>query len=361
MSWETQSATAYMAAQKTGRMRPQKTVGIVSFNVAVSTDMATEAVINKRPKYGMPTGIYRDQVDNIEVGDILYKYNNLDNPDQSGYGEPFNPGRDTSTVRIMAILNGQGDAKESEASFESRCTIMGLAEYGKVNGKERLTGARIGIMTVRNSGPYIISTGDSIIAKAPTPQQIKEAVKNNGEKAGVVKFQLHPYHPNLHKTQPKEIYACLTAGNDSSHLESYRQHCHELVDAHAASSMVTILTQWDAIRQIMDPNTKITQAERGIALLAHFGHSEFKKTRNESLRDALFTPYSRTKGNKSPYIFSTENPTKDQQRVNRIQESAMSQAIESNAYFTEIMNNKKVGTAISPAQPGQDFSLFIDR
>lgn len=359
--WETQSSEAYMAAQRTGRMRPQKTVGLVSFNAAVSADMTTEAVINKRPKYAMPRGVYRDYVDNIEVGDVLFKFNNIQNPDQGGYGEPFNPGRDTSTVRIMAILNGQGDAKESEAAFESRCTIMGVAEYGKINGKERLTGARIGIMTVRNNGPYIISTADKVIVRAPTPQQIKESVKNNGENAGVVKFQLHPFNPHMHKTQPKEIYTCLKSGNESTHLPSYKQHCRQLVDAHAASTMTTLMTQWANIKEIMETPQIRSKADRALALLKFLGHSEIVKAQNEAIVDALFVPYSKTKGNKSPYIFSTENPSDNERRVNRIQESAMGQAIESNAYFTEQMENLMLGTAMSSAQPGQDFSIFLDK
>lgn len=360
--WETQGSDAYVAAQRTGRIRPQKTVGLVSFNVAVSQDMQTEAVINKRPKYAMANGIYRDYVDDIQVGDVLYKFNDLyQNADQSGYGEPFHPNRDTSTVRIMAVLNGQGNASDTEAAFEKKCTVMGLAEYGKIHGQERLTGARVGIMTVRNNGPYIISTGTRVIARAPTKQQIKDAVKNAGENAGIVKFQLHPYNPSIHKTQPKEIYTCLTAGNDSDHLPAYKQHCRQLMDAHAASSMVTILTQWEQIKEIMETPRIRSKADRGLALLKFLGHSEMTPEQNEPLRDSLFVPYSKTKKNKTPYIFSTEHPTKEEKRVNKFQESAMGQAIESNAYFTEQVNNQIVGTAMSSALQGQDFSLFIDR
>ncbi len=359
--WQTQSAEAYMNEQRRGRIRPQKTVGIVSFNVATSADMITEGVTNKYPKWSLANGIYRDYVDNIETGDILYKYNDIESPNQSGLGQPFHPGSDTTTVRILSVLNGQGDAKESESVFESRCTIMGLAEYGKVNGKERLTGARIGIMTVKNNGPYIISTGDRIIARAPTKLQIKEAVKNTGENAGIVKFQLQPYQPSMHKTQPKEIYACLVAGNDSGRLPAYQQHCRQLTDAHAASSMVTIITQWNKIKTIMETPAIGTKAARSLALLKFLGHSQITREQNEEVRDSLFTPYSKTKNNKTPYIFSTENPTDDEIRVNRIQESSMSQAIESNAYFTREITNLELGTAMSPAKQGQDFSLFLDK
>lgn len=352
-----------MAAQKTGRIRPQKTVGMVSFNVAVSTDMMTEAVTNKFPLYGPANGIYRDYVDNIDVGDVLFKFNDTESPDQSGYGEPFHPGRDTSTVRIMAILNGQGDSKESPDSFAAKCTIMGLAEYGKMNGKERLTGVRIGIMTVRNNGPYVISTGTKVYAVPPTKQQIKDSVKNSGENAGIVKFQLHPYHPEMHKTQPKEIYACLKAGGDSTHLPSYKKHCRQLCDAHAASSMVTVIKEWPEIQKTMNLKKEST-ADKARLLLALFGHSEFRPDgqQNESLRDALFVPHSKTKkGMTSPYLFDRENANAVQRRVNQIQESAMGQAIESNAYFTKLVENQNLGTAMSSGLPGQDFSLFLDK
>lgn len=351
------SGAAYWSAQKTGRLRPQKTVGMVVFNTAISVDMVTDAVTNPKPLYKLASGVYREYVDDVRAGDVIYKYNNIENIDEHGAGTPFGHNNDTTTIRAMCILNGQGSELESEASFESKCTILGLAEYDKASGKERFTTGSGGIMTTTNNGTKIISTGDRIIARAPTKQQLREAVKGAEGKAGLVKFQLHPYSPKLHRTQPKEIFQCLSDGNSVDYLPAYKRQCRQIVDSHLGTAMIVIMTEWENITKIM--TDRVPLEKKALALLTVFGHSDVNGKRNALLEERFFVPYSKTKGNKTPYLCKVDNANDTEVRVNRIQEQSMGQAIESTAFFVHQLDDLIVGDAKSSANPGEDFSIQL--
>ncbi len=352
------NTTAYWEEQKRGRIRPQAKVGTVVINTIIDEDMVAEGLSTPRPLYKHAPGIYRDYADSVREGDLVYRYNNREIPDGAGLANPYGESNDNTTVGCLSVLNGQGSELESEAVLESKITIVGIADTNRIGAKKRFTTGVGGIKTTTNNGPYFIRTGDCIIGRPPTKQQIKDSAPGVEGGDGLVRLQYHPYSPKLHKTQPKEIWACL---QDKEHkidyLPAYREHCRQLLDSHMASAMVAIVTEWKDISKIMSDNT-VTTDKKALALLGLFGHSALPRTEiNNAIAERLFVPFSASKLNKLPYIAKTENADNIQIMVNRIQEECMGQTIESTAYFIRLLTNLIVGNAVSNARPGEDFSI----
>ncbi len=342
-----------------GFIRPQKSVGLVVFNTRVSRAMMREACSNPTPLWALAKGQQRDYIGDWKRGDVIWTHH-----DQSGaaldymYSDPMHPSNDHTTVHALSALNGQGDATSEPAIWEQSVRILGLSEVDKPEGKDRNTTVCGGIHTVRNNGPEAIRTGDTVWVRAPTAAEAKAAAHTPEEKAGVIKFQLRPYRPEMHRSQPKEIYACLIdAGNAKAYLPAYKRHCRDTLDSHLGTAMVAIGHDLPAFRAILA--TPGSNAAVLVAILQYFGHSAFKPDRsiNRGLVDRLFAPYSRNAAGRVPLLFDPDTADETQKKLNHVQTDSMALGIMSTARLVDMLNRLIIGEAKSSADPGKDFSL----
>ncbi len=349
----------------TGFIKPQKSVGIVVVNTKVSRCMMREACSNATPLFEHAPGQYREFVGDMKRGDVIWTYH-----DQSGaqvdsmIDDPMNPHRDSTTVHALATLNGQGQRGGDPATWEKSVRILGVAEVDKLEQKDRNTTAVAGIMTVRNNGSKIIRTGDTVWARAPTPDEVKAAAHTKEEKAGVIKFHLQPYRPEMHRCQPKEIYACLLDHtNAKAYLPDYRRHCRDFLDSYLGAVAVAIGTRNSlaAFRTVVNGPGSDEQVLKSV--LEYLGHSAFRKAgqkgANADVVARLFAPYSRDAKNSVPFLFPKDTANELQRRLNKMQTDTIGRGILSTAYLVDTLNNLILGEAKSTAHPGEDFSLEL--
>ncbi len=346
----------------TGFIKPQQSVGIVVVNTKVSRAMMREACSNPTPLFGPAEGQYKDMVGDMRRGDVIWTYH-----DQSGQAmdcmidDPMNPHRDSTTVHALAVLNGQGQAGSDPSMFEQTVRILGVAEVDKLKDKDRNTTAVGGIMTVRNNGSHIIRTGNTVWCRARMGADAKAAARTTEEKAGLLKFHLEPYSPEMHRVQPAEMYKCLLDRNDSKpYLPEYRRHCRQHYDSHLGTAMVAIGTDLDKFREVVNRPGSKAAVLKGV--LEYFGHSEFspgRKPGNQRSMGALFAPYSRGANNAVPFLFPGDAADELQRRLNRVQTDSLALGIMSTARLVDTLNNLIIGEAKSTAHPGEDFSLEL--
>lgn len=346
----------------TGFIKPQKSVGVVVVNTRVSRAMLREACANPTPMVPHAEGQYRDYIGDMQRGDVIWTYH-----DQSGaqmdimIDDPMNPSRDSTTVHALAVLNGQGQAGEDPAMFEQKVRILGLAEVDKLKDKDRNTTMVAGISTVRNNGTKIIRTGNSVWCRVRLGEDARAAARTKEEKAGLVKFHLEPYNPEMHRTQPGEIYKCLLDRADAKpYFPPYRRHCRQFYDSYLGAAVVAIGTDLKAFRAELAKPGSDAQVLKN--LLVYFGHSEFTKDHkpgNPKIMSRLFAPYSRDTNNAVPFLFPPDTADELQRRLNRLQTDSMALGILSTARLVDALNNLIIGEAKSTAHPGEDFSLEL--
>ena len=361
-----------------GFIKPQKSVGPVLVNGRISRGLVAIACSNRKPYWPMPEGQYRDDVGFTRRGDIAYTIISKNNSIDCVSNNPQQSRKETSSVKAITALSGQGDITENNHDIMTRIQVQGIIEMPTDdNHKELFNIMTGGIHTVRNNSPYTIKVGDWVMAYAPSREEaLKTAggLQTNAEKAGLVKLWFKPYRPEIHKNQLNQIYNCLVNNDDDTkpYLDSYKRHCNQFMDSVLGMSAVILSVMLPELKK-MDKN--ISTEEVLAALMEKAGHTDFKKKKsymnNRSVNNLynksdmyteivnkLFTPFSVNSLGATPLLYPTQdNETKI--KLNTLQQQSTSQFLESTAVFVNTINNLIMGNAKSTGGPGKDFSIEL--
>lgn len=363
-------------------MSPLQSVGTVLTNGRISTTLVSAACANKNPYHPL-NGKARAQLDIVKRGELVYRYHTRESSIDCLVVDPLYARRENAVIKGLTVINGQGDASQTNEDIARSIQVMGIAEMSnEANNKDVYNIITGGIHDVRNNGDETINVGDHVMWHYPS---LAETGKGGGnlqtadEKNGVVTLWYKPYRPELHKSQPKQMLACLNdTQNARPYLAEYRRHCQQFVNSAAGMAMVMLAQQLDDLRADLN-NATLTSADILHAFLTRAGHSEFKSlepsmaaaanmiaARRAATRDALFVPFSTDSRNATPYLFTpsamNSAPKREQEKrrkLNDIQSSSTSLFLESSAALVHTITDRVIGIAKSTALPGYDFSLEL--
>lgn len=358
-----------------------RSVGTVVSNGKLSQEMINFALSNQTPLYALADGVFRDKLMDVHRGEIIFTTHDsrVASCASSCSSDPYFIERENCTMKGLTVANGQGDGALSNFDFMNTIQVMGIAEMDN-NCRDRFNVVSDGIHDVRNNGNLTITVGDTVIAYAPTPEEVRNGGGKNqreDERSGVVRLWFVPYRKDLHAMTLKGMYMCLQdVTNAKNYLPAYRRACHQFLDSAMGMSMVVMARLLPELREAFTgpaANRFNNDAEILTFLMAKSGHSDYRNMpgadplfRN-SLINSLFVPFS-TEGRNTPeYIFSgsNEGATKREKdlrrRLNDTQQRSTPLFIESVAYFHNQLQNQTVGRAKSTARPGMDFSIKIDK
>lgn len=369
----------YATDYKQNNMRPKKPVGLVIVNAIVDHGQVGVAAQNKNGYWGPADGLHRDDWATVETGSIGFAYHTKKECAMNCYNsDPFNLRQESSTVKSIDKLNGQGDASQEDGNYQlmGKIRVTGIVEEGtSENKKERFNLRKRGIFDIRINGTKSINNGQKVMAYAPSREEAGKGGGSNrteAEKAGVVSLWYMPYDQDIHRNQLKQIYNCLSdIKNSRYYLPSYKMHCRQMMDSVLGMSMVVLAKYLPILKK-----AKLTDATPDAVILHKFlmdsGHSEFEPTNaalHAEIRNALFHPYSTDEKNSSDAyrLFQTVGQPKNEERLtrfkeglNKIQSKSTSQFLESTAAFVETVDNLIIGTAVTSGRPGDMIALQAD-
>lgn len=360
---------------------PLQSVGTVLTNGRIATTLVSAACVNKNP-YHPVAGKARAALDTVGRGELVYRYHTREESIDCLVVDPLYARRENAVIKGITVVNGQGDASQTNEDIARSIQVMGIVEMSnEANNKDVYNIITGGIHDVRNNGDETINVGDHVMWHYPSHDDVGKGggnLKTNEEKDGIVKLWYKPYKPEIHKNQPKQMLQCLNdTQNTRPYLAEYRRHCQQFINSASGMAMVMLAQQIDDLRADLQ-NNALTPADILNAFLTRAGHSEFKTldasmaasnmvgTRRASTRDALFVPFSTDSRNATPYLFSpgtmnsvSKREQEKRRKLNDIQSSSTSLFLESSAALVHTITDRVIGQAKSTALPGYDFSLEL--
>jgi hypothetical protein len=349
---------------------PLESVGTVVMNARVESSLITGACLNDNPYYPLANGKYRECMGVVDRGQILFTYYTRQESIDCLVVDPLLTRRDNCRIKGVTMLNGLGDATQSNWDLMAGIQIQGIVERANP-GSDLFNDVIGGIHDVKNNGNETINVGDRVMAYAPSHEELGKGSGCNQsaeEKAGVVRLWYKPYKPELHRNQLKQIYQCLTDhANARACLPEFKRHCRTFTDSAAGMAMVMLAQYLPTLRKQVARGAAVGDADILVDFLTKVGHSEFKGTAADeasraATRDALFVPFSTDSRNATQHLFSNlANASKSEKalatKLNAIQQKSTGLFLESTAVFIKYITNLIIGQAKSTARPGYDFSL----
>ena len=348
-------------------MSPVTPSGQVLFNGAIAEGAVIAAMNNKSPKWPLPKGVFLSSVGTVRVADVVWNYTDANQYVQSNYERYAN----TTTVGLSSI-NGQGNVNESEATFLSRIQILGLAFMeNDVNNSKLFNIHCGGLYTVMNLSNVDIVAGNWLIVYAPSPSEVAEG--GRGEDAdlnGVMTLWFKPYHPEIHRFTPRQIYACLTQRNlgpdvhttldGKLFLPEYETLCDDIFDSCLNIGLVFV----EALRGYGIVKMEDETAKPGDTyntFMEAVGHKRFfsRNRANPETRQQMINAFFLPAVKRNSDDFDMANFFANDKRLRECQMEATDVALVSMARFIQTITKNIIGKAITSMGPKKNGQMQL--
>lgn len=349
-----------------GFMHPITPSGQVLFNGVVAEGAVIAAFNNPSPKWPLPRGATLPKVGQVRIADIVYALIDGNQYMQSQYERYSN----TDVIGLSSI-NGQGRADQTKEQFLARVQPLGLAFMpNDQNGSKRFNIHCGGLYTICNVSNVDIVAGNWLMIYAPDPTEASQGGRGEEDDAnGLITLWLKPYHPEIHRMHPPQIYQCLTrramgddvhtTGDGRQWLVEYENTCDDLFDAFLGigASFAKYLVDADVLEAAQGANVDSSLAE----VMQAAGHKSFYSAQylNNDVRQQLINLFFLGQVGVKTAEYAEANVFSKHKQLGQAQRTAPTMMLVSIARFIHTVTKNIMGKAVTSMAPKKNGSFQL--